>query len=508
MWAHAHEAVPPIDQIRRDVPEGLIQVLNRMLAKQPEDRYATPAEVAEALTPFAGRSAFPSGSTSAAMAGAGSRGAGGLRNRWKSWPVLAGIGAVILLAAALVYLFASRRAASQAMFAAGPPIKVGILHSKTGTMGTSELPVVDATLFAIEEVNEAGGLLGRRIQPIIEDGESDPATFAGRAEKLIAQDEVITLFGCWTSASRKAVKPVVEKYNSLLLYPVQNEGLEQSPNIIYLGAAPNQQIIPAVRWCVSFLNKRRLFLVGSDYIFPRAANAIIRDQAKALDAEIVGEEYLALGSVQTEEIVDKIRRSKADIILNTINGDTNIAFFRSLRAAGILPSQIPTMSFSIGESALGSLRPQDLAGDYAAWNYFERTNRSQNELFVSRFRGRLGSHRVISDPMEAAYVGVRLWAQAVKAAGSLDVGSIRQAILGQSFDAPEGPIRIDPATGRTTKFIRIGKMTMAGQYDIIYSSDVAIDPVPYPETRSKAEWEAFLTNLQLSWGGEWANPKP
>jgi urea transport system substrate-binding protein len=507
MWAHAHEPVPPIDQIRRDVPEGLIQVLNRMLAKLPGERYPTPAAVAEALTPFAGRSGFPSGSASAAMAGAGSRGARGLGNRWKSWPVLAGIAAVILAAAALIYLFFDRRAASQALFASGPPIKVGILHSRTGTMGTSEIPVVDATLFAIEELNEAGGLLGRRIQPLIEDGESDPATFAGRAEKLIAQDEVITLFGCWTSASRKAVKPVVEKYDNLLLYPVQNEGLEQSPNIIYLGAAPNQQIIPAVRWCVSFLNKRRLFLVGSDYIFPRAANAIIRDQARALGAEIVGEEYLALGSVQASEIVEKIRRSKADIILNTINGDTNVAFFRALRAAGILPSQVPTMSFSIGESALGSLRPQDLAGDYAAWNYFQKMARSQNELFVSRFRDRLGSHRVISDPMEAAYVGVRLWAQAVKAAGSLDVGSIRQAILGQSFDAPEGPIRIDPATGRTTKFIRIGRMTEAGQYDIVYSSDVAIDPVPYPETRSKAEWEAFLTNLQLSWGGEWENPK-
>jgi urea transport system substrate-binding protein len=505
MWAHGHEPVPPIDQIRSDVPEGLIQVLNRMLAKQPSDRYPTPAAVAEALTPFAGRSAFPSGSASAALAAASTAARG--RNRWTSWPVLAGIAAVILVAAALIYLLLGRRPGSQAVFAGGPPIKVGILHSRTGTMGTSELPVVDATLFAIEEINDAGGLLGRRIEAVLEDGESDPATFAGKAEKLIAQDQVITVFGCWTSASRKAVKSVVEKHDNLLLYPVQNEGLEQSPNIIYLGAAPNQQIIPAVRWCVSFLNKRRLFLVGSDYIFPRAANAIIRDQAKALEAEIVGEEYLPLGSVQTEDIVEKIRRSKADIILNTINGDTNIAFFRSLRGAGILASQIPTMSFSIGETALGSLRAQDLAGDYAAWNYFQKTDRSQNEQFVNRFHERLGSHRVISDPMEAAYAGVKLWAQAVKAAGSVEAVAIRQAILGQSFDAPEGPIRIDPATGRTTKFIRIGKMTEGGQYEIIYSSDVAIDPVPYPETRSKAEWDAFLTNLQLSWGGEWANPK-
>ena len=201
-------------------------------------------------------------------------------------------------------------------------------------MASEERPVIDTTLMAIEEINAAGGLLGRQIEAIIEDGQSDAQTFAERAEKLIVQDKVSTIFGCWTSASRKAVKEVVEKHNRLLLYPVQNEGLEESPNIVYLGAAPNQQIIPAVKWSISFLKKKRLFLVGSDYIFPRAANAIIRDQVKDLGVEIVGEEYRPLGSSDMKQIVERIRSSKADIILNTINGDSNIAFFQALKAAG------------------------------------------------------------------------------------------------------------------------------------------------------------------------------
>src|SRR5262249_48047542 len=202
-----------------------------------------------------------------------------------------------------------------------------------------------------------------------------------------------------------------------------------------LGAAPNQQIIPAVTWCTTFLNKKRLFLVGSDYIFPRAANAIIRDQVKTLGAEIVGEEYLPFGSMQTAALVEKIRNSNADIILNTINGDANIIFFRDLRAAGIMSSAIPTISFSISERDLTSLGPQEIAGDYAGANYFQGIDNPVNQAFVKRFQAQYGAHRGISDPMEAAYVGVKLWAQAVQAAGSEDTIAIHRAIGGQSFDA-------------------------------------------------------------------------
>jgi len=235
------------------------------------------------------------------------------------------------------------------------------------------------------------------------------------------------------------------------------------------------------------------------------ANAIIRDQASELGAEVVGEEYLILGSPQAEPIVEKIKASKPDLILNTINGDSNIAFFRVLRAAGISPEDIPTVSFSISEEELANLKRKVVIGDYAAWNYFESIDSPTNRSFVDRFRSRFGAERVVSDPMEAAYFGVHIWAQAVTAAKSDDVSAIRLAVRGQKFIAPEGPIQIDPETQHTSKFIRIGQIKETGGFKVVFCSDVPIDPIPYPKSRTKSDWIAFLTDLQLRWGG-WANP--
>ncbi len=372
-------------------------------------------------------------------------------------------------------------------------------------MAISERPVIDATLLAIDEINQKGGVLGRPVVAIVEDGESDAATFAARAEKLIVQDKVCTVFGCWTSASRKTVLPVFEKYNHLLFYPVQYEGLEQSRNIVYTGAAPNQQIIPAIKWCVSALKKKRFFLVGSDYVFPRAANAIIRDQAATLGAEIVGEAYLPLGSSDVRDIARQIVAASPDAILNTINGDSNVAFFRALRAAGVSPEKAPTISFSISEVELSSLNMKNLVGDYAAWNYFQTVDRVQNQEFVQRFLARYGGQRVISDPMEAAYFGVYLWAQSVEEAGDDDVSRIRQFIRHQSFEAPEGLVRIDPETQHTSKVFGIGRIAADSHFQVIFSSEVPIAPIPYPKTRSRGEWDAFLLDLHLHWGGHWAN---
>jgi len=373
-------------------------------------------------------------------------------------------------------------------------------------MAISEKPVVDATLLAIAELNERGGVLGREVEAVVEDGASDGPTFARLAEKLIAQDRVCTVFGCWTSASRKTVKPIVEAHDHLLFYPVQYEGLELSPNIVYLGAAPNQQIIPAVKWCCAFLNKRRLFLVGSDYVFPRCANAVIRDQAAGLGAEVVGEEYVLLGSQDVNEAVKKIVAARPDVVLNTLNGDSNVGFFRALRAFGITPEQVPTISFSIAEEELSSLRGQDVAGDYAAWSYFMTVDRPENREFVRRFQARYGRHRVVTDPMEAAYCGVHLWAQAVQKAGTDDVRAIRAAIKGQRFDAPEGPIQVDPATQHTAKIGRIGKILASGRFEEVYSSVQPIPPLPYPDTRSRAAWDEYLADLHRRWGGRWENP--
>ncbi len=385
------------------------------------------------------------------------------------------------------------------------PIKVGVLHSLTGTMAISETSVRDATLLAIEEINQRGGVLGRPILPIVVEGKSDWPTFAREAERLITGDQVSVVFGCWTSASRRTVKPVFEKYDHLLFYPVQYEGLEASPNIIYTGAAPNQQIIPAVKWAFDHLGKK-IFLVASDYVFPRSANAIIKDQTAALRGTIVGEEYILLGSTDVKEVVQKIIKAHPDVILNTINGDTNVAFFKELRAAGIRPDKIPTLSFSIAEDELRSLDIKTMVGDYAAWNYFQSVDTEENKVFVKNFKAKYGADRVTDDPMEAGYFGVYLWAQAVQDAGTDAVLSVRKALPNQSYKGPGGIVYIDAENNHTWKTVRIGKIQADGQFDIVWSSENLIRPVPYPIYRSKSEWNQFLLNLYTGWGNRWANP--
>jgi urea transport system substrate-binding protein len=385
------------------------------------------------------------------------------------------------------------------------PIKVGILHSLTGTMSISEKSVVDATLLAIEEINAKGGILGRKIEAIVSDGKSDAPTFAKEAERLITQEKVTVVFGCWTSASRKTVKPIFEKYKHLLFYPLQYEGLEQSTNIVYTGAAPNQQIIPAIKWAFDNLGKK-FFLVASDYVFPHSANEIIKAQVAALGGHIVGEEYLLLGSKEAKGIVRKIKAARPDVILNTLNGDTNVVFFAELRIAGVTPEGIPTVSFSIGEKELRSMNAKTMAGDYTAWNYFQAIDSSDNQEFVRRFKEKFGADRVLSDPMEAAYIGVHLWAKAARDAGSADPIAVRKAVLDQSFNAPEGIVHVDSETQHLWKTVRIGKIRPDGQFDIVWTSDSPIRPTPYPPYRTKMEWEKFLQDLYQGWGQSWANP--
>ncbi len=376
----------------------------------------------------------------------------------------------------------------------GDTLKVGILHSLSGTMAISETTVVEAEKLAIEEINAAGGVLGKQIAAIEEDGASDWPTFAEKATKLIDQDQVLTIFGCWTSASRKAVVPVFESKNHLLWYPVQYEGQECSKNIFYTGAAPNQQIEPAVDWLLENKGKK-FFLVGSDYVFPRTSNTIIKEQLKAKGGETVGEDYLPLGNTEVTPIITKIKQALPDggVIFNTLNGDSNVAFFKQLQGAGLTPDKYPTMSVSIAEEEVRQIGAEYLKGQYASWNYFQTVDTPENKKFVDAFKAKYGQDRVVNDPMEAAYIMVYLWKQAVEKAGTADdLDKVRMAAVGQEFAAPEGPVKMHP-NHHISKTVRIGEVREDGLFDIVWSSNGPVVPIPWnqyvPETKGYAcDW--------------------
>lgn len=384
------------------------------------------------------------------------------------------------------------------------PLRVGVLHSLTGTMAVSELPVQQATVLAIEELNAGGGVLGRPVEAVLADSRSDGAVALREAQRLIQEERISALFGCWTSACRRSVRPAVEQARLPYFYPLQYEGLEVSSYIIHSGATPNQQILPAIDWAVENLGQR-VFLVGSDYIFPRIANQLIRDHLEVVRGTAVGEEYLPLGATDVTAVVEKIAAARPDVILNTINGQTNVAFFRALRAAGITSDQVPTISFSLAEAELQAAGTQDFVGDYAAWNYFQSLPGGANQSFVQRYQKRFGADRVTDDPMAAAYVGVHLWAQAVEAAGTDESEAVLAAVRSQSFPAPEGTVYLDPKNLHLWKTPRLGQIMADGQFQVVWS-DRLTPAVPFPLGRSKSEWVQLADSLYKGWGNAWSAP--
>jgi urea transport system substrate-binding protein len=366
--------------------------------------------------------------------------------------------------------------------------------------------MIDAEVLALEEINRSGGLLGRPVRWVIADGSSDWPTFARQAEWLIKDQKADVIVGCWTSACRKGVLPVVEAHDHLLLYPMAYEGLEQSPNIVYTGAAPNQQITPAVQWCHDVLGARRFFLVGSDYIWPHCVNAIIKDHLTGLGAELAGEAYVPFGSTNTEAVAQAIAAARPDVILSSVTGDSAIPFARAVRAAGLDSAKTPIVTFAIGENELRGAAAAEMAGHYAAWNYFQSLDRPENKAFIAAFKGRYGEDRTTSDVVVAAYNSVQLWAQAVREAETADVRQVRAALRHQSLDAPEGIIAVDPETQHTWRPVFIGRIRTDGQVDVVWSSRTAVRPMPYPISRSRADWEQFVADLYRGWGGSWANP--
>jgi urea transport system substrate-binding protein len=358
-------------------------------------------------------------------------------------------------------------------FESASSIKIGILHSLTGTMAISENTVVDSVLLAVEEINSKGGILGMKVEPILEDGASDWPIFSEKAQSLIDSEQVSVVFGCWTSASRKAVLPVFEFKEHLLFYPVQYEGQECSKNIFYTGATPNQQITPAIEWLAKQYPGKDFFLVGSDYVFPRTANHIIRNQVAEEIKQRTMEYYIPLGSSEVDNVFKQIKLFMPDggIIFNTLNGDTNLAFFKKYKDLGLSIDKYPTLSVSVSEEEVMSMGVDLLIGHYAAWNYFMTVQTAKNYQFIQNFQKKYGIDRVINDPMEAAYIGVYIWKQAVEQAKTLDLPLVRKAIMGQQFDAPEGRVTMGN-NHHLSKYVRIGKVNKIGLFDIVMESEV------------------------------------
>ena len=364
----------------------------------------------------------------------------------------------------------------------GDTVKVGLLHSLTGSMAISEKSVRDAEVLAIKEINAAGGVNGKQIEYVEEDGASEPSTFATKAEKLIDSEGVSTIFGCWTSSSRKAVKPIVEEYGSLLWYPVQYEGMESSSNIVYTGAAPNQQIVPAIDYLLD-QGYKKFFLLGSDYVFPRTANMIINAQLEAKGAEAVGEEYADMDQTDFAAIISKIEAAKPDVIINTLNGTGNVSFFKQMSEKNYTSKDYMTMSFSIAEEEVATIGADILKGHTVSWNYYQTTDTEKNKEFVKAYKDAYGENRVTSDPAEAAYDAVYLWKAACEKADSFEPEDVIKAVeSGEiSFDAPEGTVTIQGDNHHLVKPVRIGQVGDDGLINEIYATD-PVAPDPYLST--------------------------
>ncbi|WP_373184356.1 urea ABC transporter substrate-binding protein [Halopseudomonas sp.] len=360
-------------------------------------------------------------------------------------------------------------------------VQVGILHSITGTMAISETGSVEAEILAIEQINAMGGVLGRQIEIVQEDGASDWPTFAEKSRKLLTQDKVAAVFGCWTSASRKAVLPVFEKENGMLYYPTFYEGLEQSKNVIYTGQEATQQILAGLDWIAEEKSAKTFYLVGSDYIWPRTSNKIARKHIEnVLGGTVVGEEYYPLGNTNFGSLINKIRLKKPDVVYSSIVGGSNVAWWKQLNAAGITADRQTIMTISVTEDEVLGIGGENMKGFYSSMKYFQSLENDNNSEFVKAFKARWGDDSVIGDVTQAAYLGPWLWKAAVEKAGSFDVDNVSAASPGiELTTAPEGYVKIH-ANNHLWSKLRVGQWQEDGQAKVVYESDL-IEPNPFPE---------------------------
>ena len=557
LLSHLTEATPDPREMNPEIPEACAQVVFRAMAKKPEGRYPTAAEMAADLEsilagiPQRNQSVFEMQDSAPSIVAAqasnsGSRSGSGRLPSSANLPALtaesaaahkaktesgSGSGRRVFLGLSLAAVlgaggwFFGLRGKSpsagkgkgadpqpgppQPVVHTGPPIKVGILHSMSGALAVSEHPLADASLLAIDEINARGGLLGRQVLPVVVDGKSEisaDSAFTRGAEKLLQTDKVAAVFGGFGSAGRKVIRPYFEKHDQLLFYPAQYEGIEESQNLIYTGATPNQLAVPALQWSVDTLNAKKYFLIGTDGLRAHATNAIIEDQIKSLGGEVVGTHYAVVGESQFGPVVKKIEKSHPDMIINTLVGDSVLSFFRALIEEDLTARTLPVLSFTLGENELAQLAEPVLAGHYVARTRFQTIAGSKEEPFAERFKRKYGAHRPVSEMMESAYYGVLLWAAAVQRAGSEEVNRVRLALKGQEFELGNTRIRVDPSNQHTWKILQIGQVTNDNRIDVIKTGDAPIPPLPFPGPRTHAEWQSFADALYEKWGGNWANP--
>jgi urea transport system substrate-binding protein len=379
---------------------------------------------------------------------------------------------------------------------AADTIKVGVLHSLSGTMAISETVLKDTVLMAIDEINAKGGLLGKKLEPVVVDPASNWPLFAEKAKQLLTQDKVAVTFGCWTSVSRKSVLPVYKENNGLLFYPVQYEGEELEKNVFYTGAAPNQQAIPAVEYLMSKDggSAKRFVLLGTDYVYPRTTNKILRAflKSKGVKEEDIIEEYTPFGHSDYQTIIAKIKKfaseGKKTAVISTINGDSNVPFYKELGNQGLKAKDVPVVAFSVGEEELRGVDTKPLVGHLAAWNYFMSIKNPTNDAFIKKWSAyakakNIAGHKdkpLTNDPMEATYIGINMWAQAVKKAGSTDTDKVIAAMGGQTFPAPGGFMStMDAKNHHLHKPVFIGEIKGDGQFKVVWKTPGPVKAQPW-----------------------------
>ncbi len=393
-----------------------------------------------------------------------------------------GAAALSLIAASVFGQMAVAEEANNTGLAVTPTeVTVGQLHSATGTMAISETGSIQAERLAIDQINASGGVLGRQIKVIQEDGASDWPTFAEKAKKLLVGDKVAAVFGCWTSASRKAVLPVFEKENGLLYYPTFYEGLEQSKNVIYTGQEATQQILASLDWIAKEKGAKTFYLLGSDYIWPRTSMKIARKHIEnLLHGTVVGEDYYPLGNTQFGSLINKVKLKKPDVVFAAVVGGSNVAFYKQLKAAGVTAAKQNLLTLSVTEDELLGIGGENMQGFYASMKYFQSLDNPNNKAFVDAFKAKFGKDAVMGDVTQAAYLGPWLWKAAVEKAGSFDVDKVVAASPGIELNtAPEGYVKVHENHHLWSK-TRIGEAQANGQFKVIYESDL-IEPNPFPK---------------------------